>query len=268
VAELTVEGLVLSSQALGEQDRLLVTLTADQGLLRLAAPGARRPRSSLAAAVPLAHLRLQIGGGRGLRRIRQLQVLHHYGALGARLETLAAGQALCELALAMVGADDPAEAQLAHLLLQLQRLEELVAERGPALEALALLVQGGLQQLALGGYALPLQTCAHSGAPLEPPIGEWSWRCSLLSAEGLVIGAVAGSPVQLNPSELALLQRLTRPHLPRRRDGELMGPEPVWLNLLQLLECWCREHLNRPIRALRLLRSCYGNMANQPPDPA
>jgi DNA repair protein RecO (recombination protein O) len=47
-----------------------------------------------------------------------------------------------------------------------------------------------------------------------------------------------------------------------------MGPEAVWLNLLQLLECWCREHLNRPIRALRLLRSCYGNMANQPPDPA
>ena len=268
MADLTVEGLVLSSKPLGEQDRLLVTLTANQGLLRLAAPGARRPRSSLAAAVPLAHLRLQIGGGRGLRRIRQLQVLHHYGALGSRLETLAAAQALCELALALVGADDPAEAQLAHLLLQLQRLEELVADRGPAIEALALLVQGGLQQLALGGYALPLQTCAHSGAPLEPPIGEWSWRCSLLSAEGLVIGAVAGSPVQLNPSELALLQRLPRPHLPRRRDGELMGPEPVWLNLLQLLECWCREHLNRPIRALRLLRSCYGNMANQPPDPA
>jgi DNA repair protein RecO (recombination protein O) len=73
---------------------------------------------------------------------------------------------------------------------------------------------------------------------------------------------------QAAEAQLALLQRLTRPHLPRRRDGELMGPEPVWLNLLQLLECWCREHLNRPIRALRLLRSCYGNMANQPPDPA
>jgi DNA repair protein RecO (recombination protein O) len=130
------------------------------------------------------------------------------------------------------------------------------------------LVQGALQQLALGGYALPLQTCARSGSPLAPPIGDWGWRCSLLSAEGLVIGAVIGAPVQLNPSELALLQRLPRPHLPRRRDGELLGPEPVWLNLLRLLECWCREHLNRPIRSLGLLRSCYGNMAIQPPDPA
>jgi imidazolonepropionase-like amidohydrolase len=50
-------------------------------------------------------------------------------------------------------------------------------------------------------------------------------------------------------------------------SGELLGPEPVWLKLLQLLECWCREHLNRRIRSLALLRSCYGNMAPQAPAP-
>lgn len=267
MADLTIEALVLSSQALGEQDRLLAVLTGDLGLIRLAAPGARRPRSSLAAAVPLAYLRLQIGGNRGLRRLRQLQVLHHYGTLGTRLETLAAAQALCELALALVADDDPAHALLNHLLLQLGRLEHLVDAKGPSLEVLAVLVQGSLQQLALGGYALPLQACARCGAPLDPPIGDWDWRCSLLSAEGLVIGRVAGAQVLLNPSELALLQRLPRPHLPRRSSGELLGPEEVWLKLLQLLECWCREHLNRRIRSLPLLRSCYGNMAPQTPTP-
>lgn len=265
--EQTIEALVLSSQPLGEQDRLLAVLSGDQGLMRLAAPGARRPRSSLAAAVPLAHLRLQFGGGRGLRRLRQLQVLHHYGTLGSRLETLAAAQALCELALALVADNDPAHALLNHLLLQLGRLEQLVEEKGPSVEVLAVLVQGGLQQLALGGYALPLQTCARSGTPLEPPIGDWDWRCSVLSSEGLVIGGIAGAQLWLNPSELALLQRLPRPHLPRRSSGELLGPEPVWLKLLELLECWCREHLNRRIRSLALLRSCYGNMAPQTPAP-
>lgn len=254
---------MLSSKPLGEHDRLLVVLTAGTGLLRLSAPGARRPRSSLAAAVPLAHLRLQVGGSRGLRRLRQLQVLHHYGTLGARLETLAAAQALCELALALVPGDSPAPELLADLLLQLGRLEQLVGEHGPDLEALAVLVQGGVHQLALGGYALPLQVCAHSGAALEPPIGDWSWRCSLQPAEGLVIGALAGAPLQLNASELALLQRLPRPHLPRRPNGELMGPEAVWLRLLTLLECWCQEHLSRRLRALNVLRTCYGNMANQ-----
>ena len=72
--EQSLDGLVLSSKPLGEQDRLLVVLSDREGLLRLAAPGARRPKSSLAAAVPLALLQLQIGGNRGLRRLRQLQV--------------------------------------------------------------------------------------------------------------------------------------------------------------------------------------------------
>lgn len=268
VPEQNVEGLVLSSKPLGEQDRLLVLLSASEGLLRLAAPGARRPRSSLAAAVPLAYLRLQIGGSRGLRRLRQLQVLHRFGNLGDRLETLAAAQALCELALALAPADCPVPELLADLLLQLGRLEQLVEDRGPSLEALAVLVQGGIHQLALGGYAVPLQACARSGAPLAPPIGDWNWRCSLQPAEGLVIGAVPGAPVQLNASELALLQRLTRPHLPRRRSGELLGPEAVWLKLQHLLECWCREHLNRRLRALTLLRGCYGNMADRTATPA
>ena len=264
----TIEGLVLSSQPLGEQDRLLVVLSASEGLLRLSAPGARKPKSSLAAAVPLAQLRLQIGGGSGLRRIRQLQVLHHFGSLGASLAALAAAQALCELALVLVPSGQPAPELLTALLLHLGRLEALVALRGPEAEALAAAVQGAVQLLALGGYALPLQNCAHSGTPLEPPIGQWSWRCSLLPDAGLVIGDIPGAPVQLNPSELALLQRLLRPQLPRRRDGELLGPEPVWLNLLSLIGCWCREHLGRRLRALTLLRSCYGNMAGQTADGA
>jgi DNA repair protein RecO (recombination protein O) len=131
-------------------------------------------------------------------------------------------------------------------------------------------VQGSVQLLALGGYALPLASCARSGEPLEPPLGNWEWRCSLLPSEGLVIGAVAGAQLVLNASELALLQRLLRPALPRRRDGELMGPEPVWLRLLQLVEIWSREHLGRSARSWRLLRQCYsaGPWAGASSEPA
>jgi DNA repair protein RecO (recombination protein O) len=74
-----------------------------------------------------------------------------------------------------------------------------------------------------------------------------------LSSEGLVIGAVPGAPLLLNPSELALLQRLVRPALPRRRDGTLMGPPAVWLRLLELVGRWCDEHLGRRPRSFRLL---------------
>ena len=48
--ERTIEGLCLKATPLGEQDRLLLLLTEEEGLLKLAASGARKPRSSLAAA--------------------------------------------------------------------------------------------------------------------------------------------------------------------------------------------------------------------------
>jgi DNA repair protein RecO (recombination protein O) len=34
-----------------------------------------------------------------------------------------------------------------------------------------------------------------------------------------------------------------------------MGPLPVWLHLLELVEHWCQEHLSRKPRAFRLLRT-------------
>jgi DNA repair protein RecO (recombination protein O) len=139
-------------------------------------------------------------------------------------------------------------------------------------EALAIAVQSSVQLLALGGYALPLQCCARTGAALQPPVGDWSWRCSFFAAEGLAIGAIAGAQQLFNASELALLQRLTRPAPPRRRDGGLLGPVPVWLRLLALIEAWSREHAGRSPRAFRLLRNALEPMTAtgstlEPPSP-
>ena len=247
--EQRLEGLVLRSTPLGENDRLISVLSAGDGLIRLAVPGARKPKSSMAAAVPLALLNLQVGGRGDLKRVRQLSVQRNFAALAERPETLAAAQGLAEQTLLLVPSGDAVEGVLEDLLLQLGRLELVVKERQVSLEALATAVQGVVHLLALGGYALPL----------EPPLGNWYWRCSLLPGEGFVIGAIAGAQLVLNASELALLQRLLRPALPRRRDGELMGPVPVWLRLLQLVELWSREHLGRAPRSWRLLRSCFAD---------
>ena len=122
------------------------------------------------------------------------------------------------------------------------------------MEALATAVQGGVQLLQLAGLGLPMNTDLNGGGDLVPPIGNWEWRCSLLPADGFCSGRQSGAVLLLNASELALLQRLLRPQLPRKRDGELMGPERVWLHLQELLQIWCREHLGRSPRALTLLR--------------
>ena len=254
MADRRIEGLALKVGPLGEHDRLLTLLSDQVGVIRLAVPGARKPKSSLAGAVPLTQLELQVVGRRGLPRVRQLRVQHNFGAVGQRLETLAGAQALAELCMALVEDDDPIGGLLETVVIHLERLEAISrSEADPSL-ALASTVQACVHLLALGGYGLPLQSCCRTGEPLIPPIGQWDWRCSLLADEGLAIGSQPGAAVQLNPSELALLQRLPRAELPRRKDGELMGPTPVWLRLMAVVECWIRSHLPRPVRSLGMLR--------------
>ncbi|MFL0731953.1 MAG: DNA repair protein RecO [Prochlorococcus sp.] len=253
--ERRLNGLSLKVGPLGEHDRLLTLLSDQEGVTRLAVPGARRPRSSLAAAVPLSLLELQIGGRRGLARVRQLNVLRNFSYVGQQLETLATAQALAELSLMLVAGNDPLPGLLSTVLIHLERLETLSQVHPLDLNTtLACSVQACVHLLALGGYGLPVQECCRSGLALEPPIGQWEWRCSLMPEEGFAIGSLPGAALELNPSELALLQRLLRPALPIRRDGELMGPREVWLRLLAVVECWIRTHLPHNVRALAMLR--------------
>ena len=257
MADRRLEGLALKVGPLGENDRLLSLLSDAEGLTRFAVPGARRPKSSLAAAAPLTLLELQVGGRSGLGRVRQLRVLRSFSRLGKRLETLSAAQALCDLCL-QLAADDPVHGLLNTVLLHLERLEEHADD---ADLVLAGTVQASIHLLTLGGYGLPMQSCCLSGAPLDAPLGQWDWRCSLLPEDGFAIDSQPGSAIELNPSELPLLQRLVRADLPRRQDGELMGPQRVWLRLLRVVELWVRTHLAHRSRALAMLRETLINPA-------
>ena len=82
----------------------------------------------------------------------------------------------------------------------------------------------------------------------------WEWRCSLIPDDGFAIGSIANSEIQLNPSELALLQRLLLPTLPKRSDGHLLGPQEVWMKLLTVVEYWIENHLPKNLTALKMLR--------------
>lgn len=262
--ERRLRGLSLKVGPLGENDRLLTLLSDSEGITRLAVPGARRPRSSLAGAAPLALLELQVGGRTGLQRVRQMKILHSYSKVGQQLETLAAAQGLTDLSMMLVGNNDPIPGILETVLVHLERLEEPTeSDNNLATKVLAKSVQSSIHLLALGGYGLPVQECCRSGVRLEPPIGQWEWRCSLLPQEGFAIGSLPDSIIQLNPSELALLQRLLHPSLPLRRDGTLLGPLEVWLRLLNVVECWICTHLQKKIIALKMLREIVCNSANK-----
>ena len=136
----------------------------------------------------------------------------------------------------------------------LYRLNEFHITEFDSLEALAISVLSCIHLLALGGDCLPLQICCHSGSKLIPPIGEWSWKCSFIPEEGFAIGAIPNASAELNPSELALLQRLLLEKVPFHSNGKLLGPKQVWLKLLKIVETWIETHLQRRITSLQMMR--------------
>ena len=249
-----LRGLSLKVGPLGENDRLLTILTEEKGISRLAIPGARKPKSRLGATSPLNFLDLNIVGKKDLKRVTQIKILKSYGNLGKRLETLSAAQAISELIMIMVGNEDPQKDLLKVVLIHLNRLEDLHKKEFDSLEALAISVQSCIHLLALGGYCLPLHNCCHSGFKLIPPIGEWSWRCSFIPEEGFAIGTMPNARTALNPSELALLQRLLLEKVPFHSNGKLLGPKNVWLKLLEIVETWIETHLQRRITSLQMMR--------------
>ena len=249
-----MKGLSLKVGPLGEADRLLTILSEENGISRLAIPGARKPKSRLGATSPFNLLDLHIVGKKNLRRVTQIKIIKSYGNLGKNIETLAAAQAISELIMIMVGYDDPQKDLLKMVLIHLNRLNELHKTEFNSLEALAISVQSCIHLLALGGYCLPLQNCFHSGSKLIPPIGEWSWKCSFIPEEGFAIGTMPNASTELNPSELALLQRLLLEKLPFHSNGELLGPKNVWLKLLKIVETWIETHLQRRISSLQMMR--------------
>ena len=253
-SEKRIKGLSLKVSPLGENDRLLTILSDKEGITRLAIPGARRPKSSLAAAVPLTFLDLQVVGKKGLQRVRQIKIIRSFSTIGQTIETLAAAQAISELLLMLVANNDPQPNMLKTALIHLERLEENINKPNNQVFVLAKAVQACIHLLALGGYCIPLQVCPRSGLALDPPLGNWDWRCSLIPNEGFIIGDIEKAKIQLNPSELALLQRLLRVNLPLNKSFEIIGPIEVWLKLLTVVEYWIDHHLPKKLHSLEMLR--------------
>ena len=257
--EKLIKGLGLKVGPLGENDRLLTLLSDDYGISRLAVPGGRKPRSSLSGAAPLNLLEIQTTGKNNLHRIKQLKIIKSYSKLGQKLETLTAAQTLSELILLLVANNDPISGMLNTLLIHLDRLEEEInTQEVSSINTLAKCIQACVHLLALGGFGLPVQRCCISGEPLDAPLGKWDWRCSFIPEEGFAIGSYKNARIELNPSELALLQRLTKANLPLKKgSGELIGPREVWIKLLNVIDKWTTNHLTRNLQAIHMMQTIF-----------
>ncbi len=255
--ESRLEGLCIKASPLGENDRLITILTDDLGILRLAAPGARRPKSSLTSASPLTYLSMQIFGKRSLKSIRQIKIIKSYTGLGKNIETLAAAQAITELTFLLVGNNDKQQNYLSCVLAHLDRIYLYEVSKEEDIKMLSMSIQSLIHLLAIGGINLPINHCCKTGVPIIPPLGDWKWECYYLPNEGFSTIEDSQSILKINASEVALLQRLLFPELPIKSNGELLGPKKVWLKILLIIETWIFAQLDKELSSLKMMKELY-----------
>ena len=252
-----IKGLCIKASPLGENDRLITILSDEEGITRLAAPGARRPKSSLSGATPITFLELQIVGKRNLKKVRQLKIIKSYNGLGKNIESLAAAQAITELTFLLVGNNDQQQNYLSSVLANLDRIYEFDSNDREDIKILSMSIQSLMHLLALGGLSLPLHFCCRTGESIVPPVGDWSWHCYFIPNEGFSTLEESDSFFKMNASEIALMQRLLFPELPIKSNGKLLGPKDVWVKLLSIIDQWIKVQLNKELSSLKMLKELY-----------
>lgn len=138
-------GVVLRTYKLGESDRIVVFMTADNGKVRAVAKGVRKTKSKFGARLePMSHVRLLLYRGRELDIVSQAESVEPLAPLLSSLDR--ASQAMAAL----------------------EAIDQLSIEREP---------NDRLYRMAVG----VLRTIADRPAPLNVPAFYWK----LLAAEGL-----------------------------------------------------------------------------------
>lgn len=265
-----ITGIILKGSPLGESDRLLTILSPEQGLLRVVAPGARTPKSSLRGKCEVFQMNhFLLFQGKSLARIQQIEQLASYPRLSQDLPKLTAGQYLAEVVLSFALTEQP-QGELYSLFTEhLRRIAQLTVE-----DCLhAYLTQGLFHLLALGGFAPTVHYCGFSQRPIQVNYDDPRWQMGFSLEQGGLItlgdhpDPLANNPLpviprrhKVNAIEVTLLQSLSQATLPLL--SEILPSRELktfrvgyWVHLEQLLRDYAQFHLGQTFRSPKILDS-------------
>ncbi len=254
-----ITGINLKATPLGEADRLLTILTPDQGLLRVIAPGARKPKSSLGGRSGIFVInQMLIARGKSLDRITQAETLHTYRNLSKDLSKLSISQYWAEILLSQTPSDHPQAEPYELLLGHLNRLDSLTQPSG---EILAYLCQGIFHLLAVGGIAPQVHNCCATGTAIGANLTEPRWKVGFsIDAGGTVKPTALLDKAQaglyyLTGLELAMFQQLSAQDLGDWQHSDLPPAllQQSWSKIEKVLRQYIRHYLGTSIRSADLL---------------
>jgi DNA repair protein RecO (recombination protein O) len=248
-----VTGINLKAMPFGEADRLVTILTPEQGLLRVVAPGARKPKSSLGGRSGIFVVnQLLLARGKSIDRITQAETLHTYRNLALDLSKLAISQYWAEIVLAQAISEHPQSDLYEVLNVHLRRLDTLTDG-----DLWGHLCQGIFHLLALGGIAPQVHNCWATNELITPNLGNPHWRIGFNIDRGGTVRIdqaveTNGGLYYLNALETYLFQQLSASEL-APTDIETADLASAWLRIEGILRRYIKHHLDCNIRSATLL---------------
>ncbi len=226
--------VVLRTYKLGEADRIVVLLTAENGKVRAVAKGVRKTMSRFGARLePMSHVRLLLYRGRELDIVSQAESVEPLAPMLATLDRASQGMAVLEAADQLALEREPNE-QLYRMVIGVLRT---IADRPSPLVVPAFY----WKLLAAEGLGPELDRCVRCG--------EDGSLVAFDLAEGGALCGNCRSGVALSAGALALLRAI----LGGRLNEALAAPEsPATHEVTVLATKALEHHLERRLRAVAM----------------
>jgi DNA repair protein RecO (recombination protein O) len=178
---------------MGESDRLLTILTAERGLIRLVAPGARKHLSSLGGRSALFVINsLLVAQGKNLDKLTQAETIESYPGLSKDLGKLTVAQYLAEIVLCQAIDDHPQPDLFEALRSHLSQLEQVQPE-----SALLCLLHATYHFLAIAGVAPEVYHCCLSRVAIAPDF-DTNFSANFSASQRIGFSPAAGGIIQIN----------------------------------------------------------------------
>jgi len=241
MAQYSAEAIVLAVHNWGDADKMVTFMTRDQGKIKAAAYGSRRPKSPLAAGMQMFnYIEVQLLEGQRLATVKQYALKDSFRFISEDLTAMAYASFIAELVLELCPEHQPQPEVFDKVL----HFFAAFAQKNPRMVALA----AAFQLLEYTGSQLNFAACALCGEKEEALLSFFSWEHGGIVCEKCHQAGMEEMPKSLRAFILFLLEfDWVHPQTFKITGAAMVRAEHLLLGYLQYL-------LEKPLRSLAFIQ--------------